>query len=287
MTPLPDKPAIYEFIIDEIDSSVYKPGTLFTVIVSESTTGSIESGAVFVETAIGQLLIPRTVLLGDNVSLRFRGRPDWKPTIQILDFENEIIVDNEDMTKVKNEDDLFEYKISSISADTDPPGKPVTVKVSEKLTSATDTETFLVESTSLSSLEGLVAAGSGQKGIIQDTLEAINAVKGTLATGGDIGSALETIKVKLKELPKRLSGDEITAPIISAVDEMREEFISFTGDEGYDFRTLLESGLEESATITDIRNTTDEVQGATEVMQKIVEQKLGGEDAPVVHSFFH
>ena len=91
----------------------------------------------------------------------------------------------------------------------------------------------------------------------------------------------------MKNLPKDLASETITVPIISAVDQLREEFLSFTGGEGYNFRSLLETGLEESSTIIDIRKSTDEMQGATEVMQKIVEQKLGGEDAPIVHSFFH
>jgi len=132
-----------------------------------------------------------------------------------------------------------------------------------------------------------VAAGAGQKSIIQDTLDAIKSVSGALATGGDISVALEAIRLQLREIPKEIAHESITVPIINAVDEIRDEFIQFTGDEGYDFKTLLETGLDESATIADIRKTTDAVQGTTEVMQKIVEQQLGGEDAPVVHSFFH
>jgi len=287
MTALADNPSIYEIILPSIDAAVFEPGTSFTVIVTESTTGSIESGAVFVEKAVGQLLMPGTVLLGDKLNIRFRGRPDWKPLIKIIDFENEVIIDNEKMDEVKNEPGLFEYTISELSREVYEPGKPITVTILEKDTAATETGTILVESTSLSSLEGLVAAGSGQKSIIKDTLDAINIVKGNLATGGDIGMALEEIRRRMRDLPKELADEAITIPIISAVDEMRDQFMSFAGDEGYDFKTLLETGLEDSATISDIRNATDEVQGATEVMQKIVEQKLGGEDAPIVHSFFH
>ena len=284
---LPDNPSIYEFVIDRIDSKIYAPGSLFTVIVTESSSGSIESGAVFVEKATGLLLMPGTVVLGDKLNIRFSGRPDWIPKITIIDFENEFIVEEVKMTIVKNETDIFEYTIDEITADIYPPGKPITVTVKEKITAATETGTILIESTSLSSLEGLVAAGSGQKSIIKDTLDAINAVKGNLTTGGDISMALEEIRIRMKNLPKELAGEQITVPIISAVDEMREQFMNFAGEEGYNFQTLLETGLEESATIADIRDTTDRVQGATEVMQKIFEQKLGGEDAPIVHSFFH
>jgi hypothetical protein len=287
MVEYPDNPGIYGIVIKNLDAAVYKPGTLFTVIVTESTTGSIESGAIFVEKAVGQLLMPASVLLGDKLNIRYRGRPDWKPVIKIIDFENVIVVDNEKMTKIKDELDLFEYTINEITADVYIPGKPITVTITEELTSASATGTVLVESTSLSSLEGLVASGAGQKSIIQETLDAIESVKGTLATGGDISVALEAIRLQLQEIPKEIPQESITVPIISAVDEIREEFLQFTGEEGYNFTTLLEKGLEESATIIDIRETTDVVQGTTEVMQKIVEQQLGGEDAPVVHSFFH
>jgi len=287
MIPLANNPSIYEIVLLDIEADVYEPGTLFTVIVTESTTGSIESGAVFIEAAKGQLLMPGTVLIGDKLNIRFRGRPDWKPLIKIVDFENNIIVDNEKMSAVRDETDLFEYTVLEVTSVVYKPGKPITVVIIEEATSATETGTILVESTSLSSLEGLVAAGAGTKSIIKDTLEAINVVKGNLATGGDISLALEEIKLRMRNLPKELADEQITVPIIAAVDEIREQFMQFTGEEGYDFRTLLETGLEESSTIADLRNSSDEMVGATEVMQKIMEQKLGGEDAPIVHSFFH
>ncbi|MCK5180028.1 MAG: hypothetical protein KAR32_10900, partial [Candidatus Omnitrophica bacterium] len=95
------------------------------------------------------------------------------------------------------------------------------------------------------------------------------------------------IKLKINRIPRKIAEEGITDPIVRAVDEIRDQFSQFAGDEGYDFGTLFEMGLEESPTMNGIRTTTDKVQGATEVMQKVIEQKLGGEDAPVVHSFFH
>jgi len=87
--------------------------------------------------------------------------------------------------------------------------------------------------------------------------------------------------------PEIIEEEVATSPVASAVNEISEQFSAFAGEEGYDFSTLLEKGLSESATVSEIREKTDEVQGATEVMQKVIEQSFGGEDAPVVHSFFH
>ncbi|MBN1870228.1 MAG: hypothetical protein JW847_06625 [Candidatus Omnitrophica bacterium] len=287
MIEIPDKPAIYEYVIDEIDSKTYEPGTSFTVIVIESSTGSIESGAVYVETAGGQLLMPQTVLVGDKVVIQFRGREDWKPVLSITNFENETVVDEAKMTSVKDITGMFEYTIDSVQPDVYMPGKPVTITVVEPTTATVESGTFIVESTSLTSLEGLVASGAGVKDVAQDALDAINAVKGTLATGGDVSMALERIKLKINQLPRRIAEEGITDPIVKAVDDIRTQFIQFTGDEGYDFTTLFEMGLEASPTVSGIRSTTDKVQGTTEVMQKVIEQKLGGQDEPVVHSFFN
>ena len=287
MSEVEDKEALYEYVIDEIDSAIYEPGTSFTVIVTEDTTGSVESGAVYIETAGGQLLMPRTVLIGDKVIIQFRGREDWKPVISIVNFENEKIIDEAKMGKVKDIPGMFEYQIDSVQPDMYVPGKPVTVTVVEPTTATVESGTFIVESTSLTSLEGLVASGSGVKDVAQDALDAINAVRGTLATGGDVSMALERIKLKINRLPRKIAEAGITDPIVRAVDDIRTQFIQFTGDEGYDFTTLFEMGLEASPTVNGIRRTTDKVQGATEVMQKVIEQKLGGQDAPVVHSFFN
>ena len=65
--------------------------------------------------------------------------------------------------------------------------EPVTVTVIEPTTATVESGTFIVEATTLTSLEGLVASGASTKNVAQEALDAINSVKGTLATGGDVG----------------------------------------------------------------------------------------------------
>ncbi|MFC1646460.1 hypothetical protein ACFL2Y_04715 [Candidatus Omnitrophota bacterium] len=288
MSEIPGKPGLYEYEIKNIDSKTYEPGAPFTVIVSDDFTGNVESGAVFVETAIGKLLLPNTVLSGDKVILRFRGKGGWKPTITIVDYEGTDIVTDVKMTPIIGKERLgyFQYTIPKITSDLYVSGKPVTVTVYEPTTATVESGTFMVESTSLTSLEGLLAAGLGKENDSQQVLESINAIRGTLATGGDVGLALENIKYKLGRLPKEIGIEGIAAPIVDKVDEIKNQFVQFAGEEGYDFSQLLEIGLEKSTTVTDIRTTTDRIRGASDVMGEIIERELGGSDRPIVQVIF-
>ncbi|MFC1709566.1 hypothetical protein ACFL2J_05900 [Candidatus Omnitrophota bacterium] len=288
MIEIPGKPGLYEYEIAKIDADIYVPGVPFTVIVTDNFTGNVESGAVFVETALGQLLLPGTVLSGDKVILRFRGKGGWKPEITIVDYEGTTIVETTPMEELKGKEKegYFSYTITKITGDEYVPGKPVTVTVHEPTTDTTESGTFMVESTSLSSLEGLVASGAGAKQVAQDALDSINAVRGSLATGGDVGMTLENIKYKLGRIPKEIASEGITAPIVNKVNEIKEQFIQFVGEEGYDFSTLLETGLVESVTVGDIRTTTDKISGASDLIGEIIEREFGGSDKPVIQLLF-
>jgi len=284
MSGVPNNPGLFEYEIEEVTSDIFEPGSPFTVIVKDDLTNGVESGAIYVEAAAGKLLLPNTVLMGDRVILRFRGRGGWKPVISMLNFEGKEIVKDAKMTPLagKEKQGYFEYVIPSIAGDLYAPGKPVTVTVMEPTTATLESGTFMVETTSLSSLEGLVASGAGAKSVAQDALDAIIAVQGSLTTGGDVGSALENIKYKLNRIPKEIAEEGITAPIVNKVNEIKDQFAQFAGEEGYDFSTLLEQGLSESATVGEIRTTTDRINGASDVMSEIIQRKLGGTDEAFV-----
>jgi hypothetical protein len=283
MMPISGKPGMYEYLITEVDAATYEPGAPVTVIVTESFTGAVESGTMFIDVAMGELLLPSTVLVGDKVIMRFRGKGDWKPTITILDYESNMIVNEAKMTPVVGKPGLFEYNIPEVRADQYVPGKPVTVTVNEPTTATMASGSFLVESTSLTTIEGLVSSGVGVKGIAKDALDAIKAVQLAMESGGDVGNALQNIQYKIAGLPKEIAKEGgITAPIVAAVNQMKEQFVDFAGGEGYDFNTLLQKGLSESSDINEIRGTTDRISGASQVMQAIIETKFGGTDEPVV-----
>ena len=75
-----------------------------------------------------------------------------------------------------------------------------------------------------------------------------------------------------------------------AINDVAERISALAGDQGFDFSKLMEigvgKGLEKSDSIRSIRKKTDAVQGATELMQLLMEKKLGGLDDPVIHVIY-
>jgi len=73
----------------------------------------------------------------------------------------------------------------------------------------------------------------------------------------------------------------------TAINSVAEQIKTLAGDNmGHDFSQIVGQALSENASLKDIRRKSDQVQGATEVMQLIMERKLGGMDDPVVHAVF-
>jgi len=291
MTPVPGTQGLFQYVIPRVEASTYPPGKTVQVVVSDSVTGSLEAGSIYVESPQGRLLMARTVLIGDKVQIRFAGGEDWEPVISLHNFENKPIFENSPMSEVTGEPGLYEYEIPKVLGEVFPPGKPVTVIVTEKKTRTTESGVFIVESTSLTALEGLVAANAGSKSVAQDALAAIRAVQVSLASGGNIGTALESLKKKIDIIPQKVAQEGgAGAAMRRSIDEVAGRLKQLVGEQGYDFSQLIESGIEEgiekSETLGGIRRTTDEVQGATEVMQLLMEQKLGGIDEPVVHVIY-
>ena len=183
---------------------------------------------------------------------------------------------------------LYEYEIDVTADNRFISGKAFTAFVQVAETGNLEAGSVFVQSTSLDSIEGLLAADSGAKKLAQETLDALKGIQGVLSYDGDVGRALELLKVKMDRLPKAIAqeGTSQQGQIKSAVSQIAEQIKSLAGDEGYDLSELVQKGLEESSTITDIRQSTDEVEGATEVMQMIMERKMGGVDDPIVHVTF-
>ena len=115
-------------------------------------------------------------------------------------------------------------------------------------------------------------------------------MKGSLATGGDVGKSLEVLKQKVERIPRAIAESSGNTQMREAIGNVAEQLNTLAGDQGYDFSQLMqmgvEKGLDKSESIKDIRKKTDSVQGATEIMQMIMENKLGGIDEPVVHVIY-
>jgi hypothetical protein len=235
----------------------------------------------------GRLLVPVSVLLGEKVTLRYRAGAKLIPLIDLFttdEKDKEVTIKKaQPMVESKTEPGLYEYEIEVTAENRFVAGKPFTVFVQEKTTGNLEAGSVFVESTSLGALQGLVASDLGTKKAAQDTLDLLSAIKGTLAGGGEVGQALELLKVKVDRIPKAISEDVGTMQMRSTVNEVADRIKQLAGDEGYDFSELVKKGLEESPSIGEIRESTDEIGGATEVMQILMERKLGGIDEPVIH----
>jgi hypothetical protein len=192
------------------------------------------------------------------------------------------------MVESKTQPGLYEYEIEVSPKNNFFPGKPFTVFVQEPKTGNLEAGSVFVETSSLGTIEGLVAADTGSKRLAQETLDMIKGIQGVLSYEGSVGQALEGLKFRVDRLPKMIAdeGSAGQGQIKSTVSQIAEQIRALAGDEGYDFSQLVKKGLDESSTIKDIRESTDEVQGATEVMQVIMESKLGGVDDPVVHVLY-
>ena len=256
----------------------------------------------------GSLMLPDKVLIGDkNVRLGYRAIAGIQPLITVTaqDQNNKdvVVVSAVPMTPNTVNPDLYEYTLEKISAPPYTPGKFVRVLVQAqtfiyKLQSKTpeknvEAGSFIVESTTLSTLEGLVAGQSGVKDIAENTLEAVRAIQQSFnsGNGGDVIGLLQSLNRKMDALPRQVAGEigknRDSADMKNTLNELSEQIRTLAGDNmGQDFTEIIGKALDESASLKDVRKKTDKVQGATELMQVLMEQKLGGVDDPVVHVIY-
>jgi hypothetical protein len=237
-----------------------------------------------------KLLLPPSILMGETIIIRYRSLAGLAPTIKLftLDKDNKTVTiqDEIEMKETEATPGLYEYSIKVLTENKFLSGKPFTVFVQESSTGNLEAGSVFVEGTSLTNLEGLIASSSGVKNVAQEALDAINVVKGTLDSGGNIGRSLELLRTRVDRIPRQVAEEGTTVRMRQAVDQVATTIKQLAGSEGYDFSQLMRKGLEESPTLKDVRQKTDEVQGATEVMQILMERKLGGLDEPVVHVLF-
>jgi hypothetical protein len=278
---------LYEYEIEEITSDVFEVGMSLAIIVTEAVTQNLESGSVMVKTTDYELLLPRTVLLGDRLEIRYRSIQDIKPEVQVLTYDSKEAIPETAMDKVTEEPGLYEYVIPEIKGEIFRSGKPLTIIVTDKKTANQAYGSVLVESTTLSSLEGLVASGSGgMKKTLKDVEDAIKGVGVELDSGGSIHVALKNLDEKVEEIPqevaRRIEEGGSSEKLMLAVGTLTDNLTTFLGEEILGFDALLEAGLEKSKSLRDIRKKATRIQGATGIIQRIIEEQLLGRNKPFV-----
>jgi len=253
----------------------------------------------------GELLLPGTLLVGDkNVKLQYQAFPGLQPMITIiaLDQSNKenVVVDHEPMVPTATRPEVYEYVIEKVSVPPYTPGKFVSVTVEAEVfndpsldgpVTNIESGSFIVESTTLSTLEGLVAGQSGLKDLVQSVLSNMRAVQASLSTDNNVTGLLQALNRKIDALPrevaKAIAAQGDTKDMKETLNKVAEQMRSLAGENmGLDFTQIVGKALDESSSMQDVRKKTDAVQGTTEVMQILLEKKYGGIDAPVVHVLY-
>jgi len=287
MSPVSGAENLYEYVIDVVAAADYPPGRNISVTVQEPTIGNFIVGTIFIKRPDGRLLMKTTAKIGEKISIQLAGADNWTPMIE-LSSDGVVLTAKQQMAKVSSDGKVttFEFQVPESLGSQLPIGKSVIAIVTEPLTGFFDQGAFQFTATSLDDLSGQIAAGAGQKSIAQQTLDAVKTLEGELSNDGNLGQKLETIKQKIDRIPKAVADEGNTVKMKQAINEVADRITQLAGEDGYDFSELIVKGLEESESVKDIRKKTDQVQGATEVMQILVENKLGGVDDPVVHVLY-
>jgi len=276
-----------------VDARVYTPGRNIAVSVeallqrvgSSETVKTLATGTIFIKRPEGRLLMRQTVKAGEKVRIQLVGAANWGPVIS-LSANGASLASATSMTKVGTDGKVttFEYTVPENIATVVPLGTAITAAVSEPLTGFLDQGAFTFTGTSLDDLAGQIAASGGGKTLAQDTLNAVKNIQGSMRDdNGHIGQNLEALKQKIDRIPRAIAEEGQTVQMRRTINQVADSIKTLAGDQGYDFSQLVKKGLDESPNLKQIRKKTDEVQGATEVMQILMERKLGGVDDPVVH----
>jgi hypothetical protein len=248
----------------------------------------------------GKLVMPASVLVGSqNISIIYLGpRENLIPMLSISYRDKstgkEVVIEQDvPMSSEPLQPDTYSYVIKKVEAPPYPAGGVVTVRVlakdvyvnpliPDKTFDSFVFGSFVVETTTLSTLEGLVAGQSGVKAVAQDTFDAVRALQAEVGVGGHMSEALTNLNTKVDALPKAVSKEGATSQMKNAINEIATQIKSLAGDSmGYDMGQIVGKALDDSSSLKDIRKKADEVQGTTELMQILLESKMGGVDAPV------
>ncbi len=274
-----------------ITATKFQPGKTITVTVKDDAIGSFQVGTIFVKRPEGRLLMKTSAKIGETISIQLAGADNWTPLIE-LSADGVVLTAKTPMKKVGSDGKVttFEYLVPESVGSLVPIGKSVVALVTESLTGFFDQGSFQFTGTSLDDLSGQIAASSASRGVIQDTYTAVKNLQGSLGGDGQLGQKLEVLKQRIDRIPKAVAEEGSNVRMKQAINDVAERISALAGDEGYDFSQLMEmgveKGLEKSDSIQNIRKKTDTVQGATEVMQLLMENKLGGIDDPVVHVIY-
>src|SRR4030042_241769 len=122
----------------------------------ESTTGNLEIGSVIVETVAGRLILPNSVLMGETLQIRYSNLSGLKPLLTVINSEDKEVVASQVLDESSQTEGLYVYPLE-VSSSNFAGGAPMTIKVTESTTGSLEIGSVVVETTTLTKGEGLIA----------------------------------------------------------------------------------------------------------------------------------
>jgi hypothetical protein len=236
----------------------------------------------------GELILPRTVLVGDTMEVRYRGLSGLSPYMDIINHENKLIIQSKLLQEDNSQKGLYTTEVK-IDGDLYLSGKAITVIVIADVgygVESMEVGSVAIESTTLSQIEGLVSLVPQAKSAAEEARDLIEhagkALENAFKSGTHLDLALTYLQETVESLPKIMAQEGPLPELVDSMNDVSDRLIKLAGEEGYDMSTLLEHALSDSPTLRDMRIKTDQVNSVIELLKKLFEAKFGGEDAPVV-----
>ncbi|MFH1062049.1 MAG: hypothetical protein V1747_04095 [Candidatus Omnitrophota bacterium] len=273
---------------ESVDASMTAFETRSQVAIDQLQEGADQATAAGTELETiakrqsGELILPTSVLTGGTVNIRFRIASGLMPLMDVISFDGTMLRSQQPLIESNSVAGLYGYDLY-IDGSQFKPGKAFTVVVTENTTGNLQAGSVMVESTSLTSIEGLASSIPQVKSIADSTLAAVNALQSTLATGGDVGKALTTLQDAVDELPSLLATEGPSAKMAEDINALMERLKAFAGEEGYDISAMVEDALSNSPTMKEIKLRTESIKSVVNFLQQLFEHKFGGmEEEPMV-----
>ncbi|MCK5491566.1 MAG: hypothetical protein KAJ14_00465, partial [Candidatus Omnitrophica bacterium] len=259
-------PGIYLYTIKA--NSKFETGKGYTYNITEDKTNT----KLFGSGMVGQypwktVVFPNPALGDDNLTIQCQGLPRLIPTVDIYNWDGEPIIAAFPMEEVSS--GLYVYEIMADQRFTY--GKGYTYTINELETKTLLNGSGMVEAMSITTVAGLAASAPMAERTAQKALDAIKAVEAVLISGDSMNIALtlKNLKKSVEELPEALSKEGPSAILTRTVNDISARLKTLAGDQGFDLGILVETAIEESTTLEDMRVKTQKVGEAVGIMTEI------------------
>ncbi|MCM8812128.1 MAG: hypothetical protein NC910_03645, partial [Candidatus Omnitrophica bacterium] len=231
------------------------------------------------------LSLPKDVLSGTEASIRFQAAEGGlTPLVTIKDHKGNILVNAFPMSPSIDEESLYVFDFDTAKfASQLTPGKPFSVTVNESKYGSFRFGDVLMTATTLDAVAAAASSESGVKRVANDIMETLNQMRSQIVGDTDVSVALQSLNSKVDRLPALIAQESDKTKSARTINQIAQQLKDLGGDLGVDIGTLVAQKLEESPSMKQVVKSTDLIQGAVEVVQGVIEQKLGGTEDVVVN----